>query len=144
MPSAAPAITGVLETALYVEDLERSVGFYRELFGFPILFRDHRFCAFQVAARQVLLLFLRGASTAPIPVGRQPEKIPAHDGTGHLHFAFSIAADGLEPWRAWLEEKGVPLASTIHWPGTRSTSLYFHDPDGHVVELATPGIWGLP
>ena len=144
MKTTAPAVTGILETALYVEDLERSMRFYQELFDFDVLARDARFCALKVGERQVLLLFVRGASTEPIPVGSQADKIPPHDGTGHLHFAFSIPADTLDPWRARLAENGLPIASTIHWPRTRSTSLYFHDPDGHVVELATPGIWGLP
>lgn len=143
MTTAAPAVTGVLETALYVEDLDRSIAFYRDLFGFEILARDDRFCALKVGDHAVLLLFRRGASTEPIAVGNQPDKIPPHDGVGYLHFALSIPADALDPWRARLAEKKLPLASTIHWPRTRSTSLYFHDPDGHVVELATPGIWGL-
>ena len=141
--TAAPAVNGILETALYVADLDRSAAFYEELFGFETLACDARFCALRVGERQVLLLFLREASTEPIPVGNHPGKIPPHDGHGHLHFALSIAAEQLEPWRARLAEKRLPLASTIQWPRTSSTSLYFHDPDGHVIELATPGIWGL-
>ena len=139
----APAVTGVLETALYVADLERTVVFYREVFGFEVLVRDARFCALKVGDRAVLLLFVRGASLEPIPVGQTGEAIPPHDGSGHLHFALSIPAGQLDAWKAWLHEKRVPVASTIHWPRSSSTSYYFHDPDGHLVELATPGIWGL-
>src|SRR5436305_950977 len=126
--TTASAVTGILETALYVADLDRSIAFYRDLFGFELLARDARFCALKVGERGVPLLFLRGASTEPIPVGKQAEKIPPHDGSGFLHFALSIPADALDPWRARLGEKQLPIASTIHWPHTRSTSLYFHDP----------------
>ncbi|MFN0129142.1 MAG: hypothetical protein ACKV19_20930 [Verrucomicrobiales bacterium] len=34
----------------------------------------------------------------------------------------------------------IPVESRIRWPGG-ATSLYFRDPDGHAVELATPGLW---
>jgi catechol 2,3-dioxygenase-like lactoylglutathione lyase family enzyme len=37
-------------------------------------------------------------------------------------------------------DKAVPVESEVSWPqGGRS--LYFLDPDGMVVELATPGLW---
>ena len=32
-----PTVNGILETALYVEDLERAVRFYRTVFGFEVL-----------------------------------------------------------------------------------------------------------
>src|SRR5436190_3798649 len=56
---APPAITGVIETALYVDDLSRAIAFYQGLFGFRMLQQDHRFCAFDVAGRSILLLFMR-------------------------------------------------------------------------------------
>ncbi len=61
-------VTGILETALHVADLEAAIAFYQRLFGFEVMARDDRFCAFNVAGRDVLLLFQRGASTAPMPV----------------------------------------------------------------------------
>jgi catechol 2,3-dioxygenase-like lactoylglutathione lyase family enzyme len=30
----------------------------------------------------------------------------------------------------------------MEWP-RGGTSLYFRDPDGHLVELATPGLWSI-
>jgi catechol 2,3-dioxygenase-like lactoylglutathione lyase family enzyme len=135
-----PDLDGVLETSLYVEDLERSATFYQTVFGFEKMLADSRFCAFAVGDGQVLLLFRRGASGAPsaIPGGT----IPGHDGSGTLHLAFSIPAAGLEPWRRWLDVKGVSVESEVTWPrGGRS--LYFRDPDGHLVELVTPGCWKI-
>jgi catechol 2,3-dioxygenase-like lactoylglutathione lyase family enzyme len=135
-----PAVTGVLETSLYVADLRRSVGFYRDLFGFEALAADERFCGLNVAGRQVLLLFQKGLSAAPsvLPGGT----IPGHDGSGRLHLAFAVAAADLPAWEERLRQQGVAVESTVDWPrGGRS--LYFRDPDGHLVELAAPGVWSI-
>ena len=67
MPEVGPPVGGVLETALYVEDLTRSREFYQRVFGFATLFADERLCALNVADRQVLLLFKRGTSTQSMP-----------------------------------------------------------------------------
>jgi catechol 2,3-dioxygenase-like lactoylglutathione lyase family enzyme len=138
LPSLPP-ITGVLETALYVDDLSRSIGFYQGVFGLRLLQQDHRFCAFDVAGRSILLLFLRGASreASPLPWG---DAIPPHDGSGPLHFAFAIPRGSDEAWKARLHNAGIAIESIVNWPrGGRS--LYFRDPDGHALELVTPGVW---
>jgi catechol 2,3-dioxygenase-like lactoylglutathione lyase family enzyme len=54
--------------------------------------------------------------------------------------AFSIAADALAEWEARLSEAGVAIESRVKWP-RGGESIYFRDPDGHVLELATPGLW---
>lgn len=54
--------------------------------------------------------------------------------------AFAIPAGSEDAWRAHLAAQDVALRSEVAWPrGGRS--LYFEDPDGHVLELATPGLW---
>lgn len=133
-----PQVTHVLETALYVADLDVAQAFYQRLFGFPVFLRDERMAALGVPGRQVLLLFRRGASTrpAPTPFGL----IPPHDGAGTLHMAFAIEATQIDPWIKALGDAGIPIESRIDWD-SRSTALYFRDPDGHAIELATPGLW---
>lgn len=136
-----PAVDGILETSLYVADLERAAGFYRDVFGFRLMFADERLRAFDVAGRQVLLLFERGASDEPNPAP-QGGVIPAHDGGGRIHVAFAISAASLAAWEAHLGRCGVAIESRV--PGPRGgTSVYFRDPDGHLVELLTPGVWDL-
>jgi catechol 2,3-dioxygenase-like lactoylglutathione lyase family enzyme len=131
-------VTGILETALYVFDLARSVRFYQELFGFEQIEGDERLRALNVAGRQVLLLFREGASTSGAKTSGG--FIPPHDGHGHLHLAFSINADDWDAWLARLAERGIAVESRIDWPrGGRS--IYIRDPDGHLVELVTPGCW---
>jgi len=95
--------------------------------------------ALRVAERDVLLLFKKGGSVSPTAAS---EGVLAHDGSGQLHLALSIAAADLDPWRTWLAEHHVAIEREIAWDGG-SQSLYFRDPDGHLLELATPGIWSL-
>jgi catechol 2,3-dioxygenase-like lactoylglutathione lyase family enzyme len=135
-----PQLNGVLETSLYVDDLPRSVAFYRELFDLDVLFADDRLCALAVAGRQVLLLFRKGMSAQPAPVAGGI--IPGHDGSGRLHLAFAVAAAELPAWEERLRRQGAAVESTVDWPrGGRS--LYFRDPDGHLLELVTPGLWRI-
>jgi catechol 2,3-dioxygenase-like lactoylglutathione lyase family enzyme len=132
-----PPVQGVLETGLYVSDLARSREFYSRLFGFPVMKGDERFCAFDVAGRDVLLLFLQGGTRGSI---RTPGGwIPPHDGTGQLHFAFAVAAQDLAAWELRLAEEGIEIESRVDWP--QGKSIYFRDPDEHLVELVTPGLW---
>jgi len=135
-----PNVTGVLETALYVEDLSRSMEFYQRLFHFEILFSDARACAMSVADKQVLLLFKKGASLKPHQAWGG--NIPPHDGAGNLHLAFSIAAAEFESWEKWLEKNGVKIESKVKWQ-EGGQSLYFRDPDNHAIELTTPGTWAI-
>jgi catechol 2,3-dioxygenase-like lactoylglutathione lyase family enzyme len=135
-----PELGGVLETALYVDDLDRALGFYRDVLELRQLFRDDRLCAYSVGDRNVLLLFRRGASleTAFMPGGT----IPPHDGQGPAHVAFAAARESLPDWEARLKAHAVPIEGRTDWPrGGRS--IYFRDPDGHLLELVTPGVWTI-
>jgi len=135
-----PSLTGVLETAIYVDDLDRASRFYEELFNLARIAEDERLRAYSVAGRSVLLIFKRGASlqVTQLPFG----KMGAHDGSGPLHLAFSISMEDLPAWEKLLAEKGVAIESRVCWP-RGGTSLYFRDPDNHLVELATPGVWSI-
>ena len=133
-----PPIARILETSLYVGDLDHSEAFYARMFGCTRNLRDERMCAMAVPGRQVLLLFRRGGSVHPSdsPVGT----IPEHDGRGTLHLCFSIPPEALGAWRDYLSEQGIALERELSWP-SGGTSLYFRDPDGHSLEVATPGLW---
>lgn len=131
-------INGVVETAIHVENVTRSAEFYQRLFRLPRLAGDDRFCAFAVPGNAVFLLFKRGGSLDAIPT--PGGMIPPHDGSGHMHFAFKIASESLATCERELGEQGVAIESKVEWP-RGGTSLYFRDPDGHLVELITPGCW---
>lgn len=127
-----PKTDGILESSLYVSDVPRSVRFYQEIFGFSVIsdFAE-RGCALHAGPNQVLLLFKKGASRAiPSP----------HDGDGELHLAFAIPAAELANWESWLQQKGIAVEEKRTWE-LGGWSLYFRDPDRHLLELATPGVW---
>lgn len=128
-----PRVTGILETSLYVDDLPRAVAFYESLFGFAVMVRDARICAMNVRPGQVLLIFQRGASLSE-------EQFPTHDGHGPLHLAFSIAKEDVPAWEARLAALSIAIEARKHWD-RGGDSLYFRDPDNHLIELATPGVW---
>lgn len=139
MPNPPPPIDGIVETILYVKDLRRAVAFYRDVMGLVAMTGDaDRFQSFDAGPRQVLLLFREGGTVVPteVPGGI----IPPHDGQGSTHIGFAIGAERYDAWKAHLIEHRVGIESETHWPrGGRS--LYFRDPDAHLVELVTPGIW---
>jgi len=129
-----PKADGILESSLYVSDVSRSVRFYQETFGFAVISEfGERGCAMHAGPRQVLLLFKKGASrTFSSP----------HDGGGELHLAFAIAAAELAPWESWLQERGIAIEEKRTWE-EGGHSLYFRDPDRHLIELVTPGTWSV-
>ena len=137
MPSR-PNVSGILETTLYVSNLKTSIHFYQQVFGFKTLLADERFCALSVANRQILLLFTESASRQPLvlPGGT----IPEHGASGQLHVAFPIATEDLDAWRKWLLDLQVNIDSEVR-SEYGGTSLYFRDPDIHLLEVLTPGCW---
>ena len=135
-----PRLNGVLETALYVDELARAARFYEDVLGLAALTSDRRFRAYAVGAHSVLLLFQRGATreTVVLPGGT----IPPHDGHGPLHVAFAVAADELDAWERRLDERGIAIEGRTAWP-RGGHSIYMRDPDGHLLEFATPGLWAI-
>jgi len=135
-----PPLGRVLETSLYVDDVTRSAEFYERLFGLEKLVCDDRFCALNVGGEQVLLLFRKHGTTEPIfiPGGM----IPPHDGEGTTHLAFTIPLESESEWKQHLDSHGVAVESRVEWP-RGGFSVYFRDPDGHLLELVTPGCWAI-
>ncbi len=129
-----PRIDGILETVLYVDDLDRSARFYQSLFNFEIVDTSERLCALAVASRQLLLLFKKGKSATRSP--------GAHDGDGRLHLAFGIPVAELAAWETRLLQHEIVIEEKRQWE-RGGASLYFRDPDLHLIELATPGVWSV-
>jgi catechol 2,3-dioxygenase-like lactoylglutathione lyase family enzyme len=130
-------IQAIVETGVYVDDLERAEAFYRDVLGLPVVGRESgRHVFFQVGSSAVLLVFNAAASS-------KGDVLPGHGASGPSHFALGVPAGSLPAWRKRLAEKGVAIEKEVSWPrGGRS--LYFRDPAGNSVEIITPGVWGLP
>jgi catechol 2,3-dioxygenase-like lactoylglutathione lyase family enzyme len=134
----APRILGLVESCLYSADLPRSIHFYRDQLGLRLLESGERLCAFSVADKQLLLIFRSGGTQEPVPT--PGGLIPPHEASGQLHFALAIAREDFAAWEKLLIGRGIPIESKVTWP-MGGQSIYFRDPDNHLVELATPGIW---
>ena len=128
----------ILETALDCDDLARSAAFYRTLLNVEPMVSGERLVAFDAGQGTVLLLFQRGLSSQPVETAGG--LVPAHDAGGPGHLAFAIDASDIPAWEARLAELGIGIESRVRWE-RGGISLYFRDPDGRSVELATPGIW---
>jgi catechol 2,3-dioxygenase-like lactoylglutathione lyase family enzyme len=130
------AIDRVLETILYVDDLDAAERFYGGLLGLELdSKKDGLFVFFKCGPGMLLLFEPKAAST-----GRN---VPAHGAHGPAHACFAIAETDLDGWQRRLESAGVAIEQEMTWPrGGRS--FYFRDPAGNSLELATPRIWGLP
>lgn len=142
MPDAPlPRLDRIVETALYCDDLPRSRAFYVAILGGEPLLDSARLLAVSIGGSSVLLLFQRGATLEPLstPGG----VVPPHGGTGVQHIAFAVR-DGqqLEAWAVHLEQRGVAIESRVRW-SRGGQSVYVRDPDGHSIELITPGLWTI-
>jgi catechol 2,3-dioxygenase-like lactoylglutathione lyase family enzyme len=133
-----PRIAGLLETALYVADMAIAKSFFVDVLNLKPMLSTERLTAFDAGRQGVLLLFLEGASDEDMtgPNGT----VPGHDGSGPVHMAFAIEAEDYDKWKDRLASRSISLRGEVAWP-RGGHSLYFDDPDGHLIELATPGLW---
>ena len=134
-----PRLDGILETAIHTDDMPRARAFYEGVLGLEPIYTDNRLSAYAVAGRDVLLVFRKGTTgeTVVLPNGGT---IPGHGGDGQLHVAFAIGKEELAGWEKHLAERGVAIEGSNDW-SRGGRSIYFRDPDGHLLELATPGLW---
>lgn len=134
--STRPAVNGILETSLYVQNVAQSLEFYQRVLGFELIDASDekitdqtRLCALRAGDRDVLLLFKKGGT-------------PDTDATGSIHVAFGIARSDLTAWEQWLRREGVAIERRKTWK-YGAQALYFRDPDGHLLEVVTPGVWSI-
>jgi len=135
--STRPQVNGILEKSLYVERPTRSVEFYRRVFGFERVDPNQkedvtdetRLCAMRAGDRSVLRLFKKGSSVDT-------------DASGAIHIAFAIARSELRAWEAWLPKQRITIEFRKTWK-YGAEALYFRDPDGHLLEVVTPGVWSI-
>ncbi|KAL2851888.1 Glyoxalase/Bleomycin resistance protein/Dihydroxybiphenyl dioxygenase [Aspergillus pseudoustus] len=160
-----PPLTHILETCLYVQDIAASVKFYQETLNIAPFLESPRVTAFSLGTT-TLLLFELGQTGEDIhtPSGT----IPLHGPTAELlaslrhshshssvekgeeeeqrqslrqHFCLAVQSpEQVEQWEKHLRAQGVQVLSRMGWE-RGGKSVYFEDLDGHVVEIASKGVW---
>lgn len=123
----------ILETCLYVDDLDAAERFYTTVLGLEPYSRLAGRHVFLRCGDAMFLLFDPRATS-------QPGGVPTHGARGPGHAAFAVATAELQSWREQLDRHGVSIETEIAWP-RGGYSLYFRDPAGNSVELATPAVW---
>lgn len=127
-------LRGLHHITLICSDLERTRSFYRDLLGLSLVREAdndddpgarHFWFGDADGSPGTLVTFLEYPQMEEGVVGR---------GSTH-HFAFHVgSADELRAWREYLEEAGVPCSDALERSGL--VSVYFRDPDGHLIEIA--------
>jgi catechol 2,3-dioxygenase-like lactoylglutathione lyase family enzyme len=133
-----PKLNGVLESPLYFDDLAGAKRFYGEVMGLEPMFEDDRLIACPIGEQSVLLMFRRGHTAEATHI--RGGTVPGHEGQGIGHIAFAIGKDELPAWEAQLARHRIPIESRVDWP-KGGVSLFFRDPEGNLLEVATPGLW---
>jgi catechol 2,3-dioxygenase-like lactoylglutathione lyase family enzyme len=129
-------VSGILETIIYTSDLDASEQFYTKVLGLEFVTREENKFVFFRCGHRMFLVFNPDATA-------EQTHLPQHGAHGSQHVAFSIRAAELDQWRKHLEQSGVKIEQDVQWENG-SRSVYFRDPAGNSVELASPVIWNLP
>jgi catechol 2,3-dioxygenase-like lactoylglutathione lyase family enzyme len=131
----------ILESALYVDDLEAAAAFYGGVLGLEIITRAEGRHVFFRCGHRVLLLFNAEATEIPPALdARLP--VPPHGARGPGHLCFAATAEEIDRWKAELQLQGIAIEADFEWPNG-GRSIYFRDPSGNSLEIAEPRIWGL-
>jgi catechol 2,3-dioxygenase-like lactoylglutathione lyase family enzyme len=139
--------SGILESALYVDDLDAAEAFYGQVLGLERISRVADRHVFFRCGEGVLLLFNPDETVKPpAPDAKLP--VPPHGTKGQGHLCFRAGAGEIERWKAHLAAHGVAIEADFEWPPKGNDpkggrSIYFRDPAGNSLEFAEPKIWGL-
>ena len=129
-------INGILETCLYVDDLSAAEAFYTRLLGIEAFSRVQNRHVFFNLGQSMLLLF------NPTETAKPAGDIPTHGAHGPGHVAFAIAPADIPVWREHLRQQNILVEAEVTWP-SGGQSIYFRDPAGNSVEVATARVWGM-
>lgn len=127
-------ISGIDHINMCVTDLERSIAFYRDVFGFEVK-EDHR------DAAEYPWVTLGIANAAYLVLYETPKAAKARD-MRIIHFGFALApGQRMDDVLARLQQAGVKTRRdskgnpfVVHYP--KSSSVYLSDPDGYELDIS--------
>ncbi len=124
-------IQGLWETHITVADLDRSIGFYRDVVGLTLahIVPERHVAFFWIGQPRQAMLGLWSIHTSPMAM--------------KLHYAFQVTIDDVKASvsalkRAGIESlsgTGLPIDEPEVIPWIPAASVYFKDPDGHSLEF---------
>jgi catechol 2,3-dioxygenase-like lactoylglutathione lyase family enzyme len=120
---------GIGAITLFVEDLETTKGFYREVFGLPVMYEDDNSAVFKFENTLINLL----KTTAAVEL-IEPAVVASSDAGARAQFTLGV--DDVDAMCVELASRGVELLNgpmDRPW-GIRTAS--FRDPGGHIWEIA--------
>lgn len=120
---------GISAITLFVEDVIATRGFYREVFGLPVVYEDDDSVVFRFGATLINLLTTTAAQELVEPATVAPREVGSR-------LQLTIDVDDVDAMCAELARRGVHLLNgPIDRPwGVRTAS--FVDPAGHIWEIA--------
>lgn len=133
--------SAILESALYVTDLDAAERFYGTVIGLERIGAvEGRHVFFRCGTGILLLFDAEATRQKPQPGAKLP--VPPHGAVGEGHLCFSASAGEIDGWKARFESHGIAIEADFEWPkGGRS--IYVRDPSGNSIEFAEPRIWGF-
>jgi glyoxylase I family protein len=132
-------IAGLHHVTVICRDVERSVGFYRNLLGMRLVTQTAN--PDDQGARHLYFGDEKGRPGTLVTCLEYPQLEEGKVGVGSTHhFALAVESEQeLQAWRDYLTSRGVPCTEVLDRKLYRS--VYLRDPDGHIVELAAGGDW---
>ena len=115
-------IKGISHLTFSVSDLTASVTFYQQVFDAELMFHDERTAYFDLAG---FWLALNVQADIPRTEIRQ----------SYTHLAFAVDAADMAAMEQRLQDLGVALLPGRSRAAGEGLSLYFTDPDGHLLEV---------
>jgi lactoylglutathione lyase len=118
-----PRILGVAHIAVYAHDVDKTLGFYRDLLGFAEPFRLNR------GSGSLHLAFVKINDRQFVEVF--PEKAEGTDRLNHI----ALEVEDAEAMRAYLASRGVKVPDKVPVGRIGNANFNITDPDGHTVEI---------
>lgn len=136
-PANVLRLRGIHHITAICANLERTVSFYRDLLGLTLVKRAAN--EDDPTARHFYFGDPEASPGSVVSFMEYPQMEQGSIGVGVVHH-FALRAGSLEELTAWQQHllaHGVQATEPIN--RTYYSSIYFRDPDGNIVEIATDG-----
>jgi catechol 2,3-dioxygenase-like lactoylglutathione lyase family enzyme len=135
--TAGSPVTALAEIVLWTRDLDRSLAFYRDLFGLTVISPPdlaNRFLSAGMGPGGVPMMIV----LVPHPEGRAVVFSPEKKRRVLHHLAFSVAADRYDELENRCRARGLEVRGGRHPVLEGVRTFYVDDPDGNEVEVIAP------